>query len=112
MLFDTRRFHQSGNPCEPGEGGWLFSSSLRWPRPDDEGGTWCVVNRAKAWKEIEKDAQVEERKKMGVMSVSGRGRENTRVSERERERFGQGSEKETGSRSRRRIHLAWENLGA
>lgn len=94
MLFDTRRFHQSGNSFEP-RGGWLFSSSVRWPRPSTREER-CVVNRAKAWKEIEKDAQVEERKKMGVMSVSVSEEEERRRntgdgnrgywSERERER--------------------------
>lgn len=64
-----------------------------------------MVNRAKAWKEIEKDAQVEERKKMGVMSVSAKRKredeiegtviEDTGVSERERE--GDGGEWERGS---------------
>lgn len=110
-------------------------SSVRWPRPEEER---CVVNRAKAWKGIEKEdtTQVEKRRKMGDERKVKEGRlgeeesctmeteekkekeeENSREGKREDdgaewESFVQGSEKETGSWLRRRIYPPWENLGA
>ena len=122
MLFDTRRFHQSGNSCEP-RGLWRKTererdcSSVRWPRPEED----CESSKSvEGNREGRRNTGEEKRKKMGderklkereregescTMEKKKKEERTEDSSEREREReddgaewesFVQGSEKETG----------------
>lgn len=94
MLFDTRRFHQSGNSCEP-RGLWRKTererdcSSVRWPRPEED----CESSKSvEGNREGRRNTGEEKRKKMG---------DERKLKERERRRKLYDGEEEKRRKNRR-----------